>query len=224
MKMGQMKVKVIQAMTRSKRDFLITGPKRTPLASIILAHGAGAPMDSDFMNQIAEGLAECKIRVIRFEFPYMAERRVSGKKRPPNSEKVLIEKWLEVIRYWTSKGQAVYIGGKSMGGRIATQVADLVRVQGVVCLGYPFHPPGKPDKLRTEHLKTIETPTLILQGERDPFGSRQEVPKFHLSRKVTVKWIPDGDHGLKPRKASGLSLESNLHAAISNICRFVAPG
>lgn len=108
-----------------------------------------------------------------------------------------------------------------MGGRMASLVADESGVDGVICLGYPFHPPDKPDKLRTEHLQEITCPTLILQGERDPFGARAEVESYQLSEAVTVEWIPDGNHDLSPRKASGHTTETNMAAVISAAVTFL---
>lgn len=198
-------------------DLLIDGPDRG--TTIILAHGAGAAMDSDFMEAIAHGLAAHRLRVVRFEFPYMAERRRSGKKRPPDREPVLREKWLEVIA--AVEGETVFIGGKSMGGRIASLVADETEVAGLVCLGYPFHPVGKPDRLRIEHLRLLRTPTLILQGERDPFGNRVEVGSYELSSAITMHWLPNGDHSFKPGKASGRTLEENVADGIDQVRRFV---
>jgi uncharacterized protein len=198
-------------------DLLIDGPDRG--TTIILAHGAGAPMDSDFMEALARGLAAHDLRVVRFEFPYMAERRRSGKKRPPDREPVLREKWLEVIA--AVDGETVIIGGKSMGGRIASLVADEAGVAGLVCLGYPFHPVGKPDNLRIEHFRSLRTPTLIVQGERDPFGNPAEVSRYDLSATVTIHWLPDGDHSFKPRKASGRTAEENWAEGIEQVHKFV---
>ena len=97
------------------------------------------------------------------------------------------------------------IGGKSMGGRVASMIADEQsgkgKAAGLFCLGYPFHPPGKPESLRTKHLEAMKTPALICQGTRDIFGSKEEVPFYPLSRKIEVVWFEDGDHDLKPRKA-----------------------
>ena len=108
-----------------------------------------------------------------------------------------------------------------MGGRIASQVADPEKVAGCVCLGYPFHPPGKPDKLRTEHLKTTGVPTLILQGERDPFGNAEEVVAYDLSKNVLLRNVPDGDHSFQPRKSSTATQESNLNLVIESIADFI---
>jgi predicted alpha/beta-hydrolase family hydrolase len=156
---------------------------------------------------------------VRFEFPYMASRRLSGKKKPPDREPVLRETWLKVVKMLGSK--RLVIGGKSMGGRIASLVADEAEVAGLVCLGYPFHPVGKPDRLRVEHLRTIKAPTLILQGERDTFGTREEVAGYNLSPAIRVSWVKDGDHCFKPRKMSGLTEQQNWEAAVGEIAVFL---
>lgn len=205
----------------SKRiDFLLNGPQRNAKATIVLAHGAGAPMDSPFMNIMAESLANLKYKVVRFEFPYMADIRHSGKKKPPNTARILNETWMAVIE--DLNPEALIIGGKSMGGRVASMVAEESGVAACVCLGYPFHPPGKPEKLRTEHLEKIKTPTLIVQGERDTFGTRDEVAGYTISKKVKTAWMPDGDHSFKPRKASGLTLEDNLALATREVDKFAS--
>ena len=108
-----------------------------------------------------------------------------------------------------------------MGGRIASMVADDLGVRGLVCLGYPFHPPGRPEKLRTAHLEGLQTPTLIVQGERDSFGKPDEVRMYPLSKTIRVVWVPDGDHSLKPRKRSGHTEEENLETAADAIAGFV---
>jgi predicted alpha/beta-hydrolase family hydrolase len=203
----------------STPNLLTNGPKRAK-STIILAHGAGASMDTDFMNAFADGLAKRGLRVVRFEFPYMAAKRETGKSRPPDREPVLRETWHHVIG--AVKSDHLFIGGKSMGGRIASLVADEANVAGLVCLGYPFHPTGKSKQLRIEHLKTIRTPTLIVQGERDPFGTREEVAAFKLSKQVRLHWLRDGDHGFKPRKSSGRTLEENWAEGISAVASFMS--
>jgi predicted alpha/beta-hydrolase family hydrolase len=206
-------------MAREFPELLIDGPKRAS-RTIVLAHGAGAGMATPFMNFFAQGLAEKGLRVVRFEFPYMAKRRETGKGGPPNPLPVLRETWLQVIQKLGANG--LVIGGKSMGGRIASLVADEAGVAGLVCLGYPFHPVGKLDQLRVEHLQKIQTPTLILQGERDPFGNREEVASYKLSQAVRVHWLKDGDHDLKPRKSSGHTTEQNWHEALDEIQQFLS--
>ena len=128
--------------------------------------------------------------------------------------------WQEVLAHLGNEN--LVIGGKSMGGRIASLVADEAGVAGLVCLGYPFHPTGKPDKLRTEHLRKLKTPTLILQGERDAFGSRAEVAGYHLPLILEFQWLEDGNHSFKPRKLSGRSETENWDRAVSALVDFVA--
>jgi predicted alpha/beta-hydrolase family hydrolase len=200
-------------------DWLIDGPANAS-CTVVLAHGAGAGMDTPFMTAFAQGLAERGLRVLRFEFPYMAQFRKTGKKRPPDREPALREAWRNVVT--TLAGEKLVIGGKSMGGRIASLVADELEVAGLVCLGYPFHPTGNPERLRIEHLKTIRTPTLIVQGERDPFGNQDEVRAWNLSKNVQIHWLTDGDHSFKPRKSSGRTQEENLRQGIEATAEFIA--
>jgi predicted alpha/beta-hydrolase family hydrolase len=187
---------------------------------LVLAHGAGAAMDSDYMNRIASGVAEADIRVARFEFPYMKKRREDGVRRGPDRAPVLQAAWREAMDELGGP-RGLVIGGKSMGGRIASLVADDASVRGLVCLGYPFHPPGRPEQLRTAHLEKLVTPTLILQGTRDPFGGPREVEAYALSDLIEVAWIEDGDHDHKPRKKSGRSHEQNLSEVIESVAAFV---
>lgn len=189
---------------------------------VILAHGAGTPMDTDFMNFFAEKLAKANIRVLRFEFPYMALRREGHGRRPPNPQKKLLTSWRQVIEMCRviHKGP-LFIGGKSMGGRMASMIADESAVDGLVILGYPFYAPGKQDKPRIDHLIDLETPTLILQGERDPMGSMQTVKSYLLSEKIEITWFADGNHDLKPRKKSGISELDNMSKALSDILYFL---
>lgn len=172
-------------------------------ATIMFAHGAGAPMDSPAMTAIAEALAEDGLRVVRFEFSYMANRRTEGTSKPPPRAEKLNSEYLAAIEALKLDGPLI-IGGKSMGGRVASMIADeqfeADRIAGLLCIGYPFHPIGKPEKLRTEHLKDLRTPTLICQGTRDQFGSMDEVRQYELSPNIRMSWFEDGDHDLKPRK------------------------
>jgi predicted alpha/beta-hydrolase family hydrolase len=204
-------------------DFRVDGPARAPL-TLVLAHGAGAPMDSSFMGAMASGIAAAGFRVARFEFPYMRARREEGRKRPPDREPVLRAAWLDVIRKIAGKNgpSSVAIGGKSMGGRIASLVADEAGVLGLVCLGYPFHPPGAPEKLRVAHLENLKAPTLIVQGERDAFGRREEVARYRLSKAIRVLFLEDGDHSFKPRASSGRTEEQNLADAVAAVAAFLS--
>jgi uncharacterized protein len=193
-------------------DFLID-TATDARATIILAHGAGAPMDSSSMNATARALAGAGFRVARFEFAYMASRRAGHRKPPPRAESLNPE-YREAVEELAAGGPLI-IGGKSMGGRVASMIADDLyatgRVAGLLCLGYPFHPPGKPTQLRTAHLATLKTPTLIVQGTRDEFGTREEVQSYELSSRIEIIWLEDGDHDLKPRKnVSGFTSADHL--------------
>ncbi len=194
----------------------MNGPPKSKW-TVALAHGAGAGMATPFMNTLAGGLSDRGYRVARFEFPYMADRS-SGRRRPPDRETVLRDTWLKVVEL-LGRSRLV-IGGKSMGGRIASLVADEAGVAGLVCLGYPFHPVGKPTQLRTQHLEFIKTPTLILQGQRDPFGGPAEVAGYHLPSTIRLHWLVDGDHSFKPRKSSGTTEAENLAEAVAQIDAF----
>jgi len=200
-------------------DMLFDGP-RSSASTLLLAHGAGAPMDSPFMAHIAVALGERGVRVARFEFPYMRERRDSGKKRPPDGEKKLRARWVEVIDT-LGGADSLVIGGKSMGGRIASMMADEIGARGLVCLGYPFHAPGRADKPRTAHLADLQTTSLIVQGTRDALGSRTEVEGYSLSARIEVAWLEDGDHSFKPRKSSGRTEDQNLDQAVAAVHRFL---
>lgn len=178
------------------------------------------------MNGIAALLVERGIRVARFEFAYMAGRRDGVRKPPPRAETVMGE-YREVVAQLGARQHPLLIGGKSMGGRVASMVADELhrdaRITGLVCLGYPFHPLGKPAQLRTAHLAHLETPALICQGTRDPFGTRDEVAGYDLSPAIELRWLEDGDHELRPRKAvSGFTFGEHLAAAADAVAEFAA--
>ena len=177
-----------------------------PRPTLLLAHGAGAPMDSPFLVDLSRRLEGHGLDVVRFEFPYMAARR-EGRRPGPDPMPRLEASFAEHFRGLADRigGARLAIGGKSMGGRVATRVADALGAHRVVVFGYPFHPPGKPElprpNARTTHLETLRTPTLIIQGTRDPFGGRTEVESYELSAAIRVHWIEDGDHDLRCRKA-----------------------
>jgi predicted alpha/beta-hydrolase family hydrolase len=188
--------------------------------TVLLAHGAGAPMDSPSMQAVTLALADVGFRVARFEFSYMAARRSGGRAPPPKAEK-LIPEYREAVRSLPS-GTRLIIGGKSMGGRVASMVADELYVAGQIighlCLGYPFHPPNKPQQKRTAHLAQLRTPTIIAQGTHDPFGTPDEVAAYFLSPAIEILWLEDGDHDLKPRKSvSGFTQSDHLGALATHV-------
>jgi len=218
---------------------------------VLLAHGAGAPMDSPFLNGMGRLLTDRGLRVSRFEFEYMAMRRDGGKRRPPPRVETLIPEYRRAVEELRAAEDAqpqgrLIIGGKSMGGRVASLVADelfsLGMIDGLVCLGYPFHPPNKPDVLRTAHLSDLRCPALIVQGERDPFGTRAEITGeeptgteaspnalragastskgYELSPAIRFAWIPTGDHDFRPRAGSGFTRAGNLTLAADAVAAF----
>lgn len=195
-------------------DFLRDGPEDAEVR-LVLAHGAGAPMDSPFLTCVARGLAARGAAVARFEFPYMR----SGKRKPPDREPVLLDAWREA---WAALGPGWAVGGKSLGGRMASLVADELGAPALVCLGYPFHPPGRPERVRTAHLSALRTPTLIVQGSRDPFGSPEDVAGYDLSAAVEVTWIPEGDHSWKPPARTGRTESQNLEEGVEAVWRFLS--
>lgn len=211
-------------------DFLVSGPNAGPI--LLLAHGAGGAMTSPFMEQIAELLAARGLATARFEFGYMAARRTGGKKRPPPKAEKLAPEYDAAIQAAMERwpGRHLLIGGKSMGGRIASFIADMHvaqgRCAGLVCLGYPFHPPSylpaKPAELRTAHLTGLACPALFVQGERDPFGSRAEIEEMTLSPAISFHWAGDGDHDLGPRGGKGFTRKGNLAAAADAIAAFAS--
>ena len=184
--------------------------------TLVLAHGAGQGADSPFMETMAVLLAARGLRVVRFDFPYMARARAEGRRRPPDPRARLLACWGAVLDALERAGEdpaRLIIGGKSMGGRMASLAALERPVAGLLCLGYPFHPPGKPGSTRIEHLEDIATPTLICQGERDPFGRPDEVACYRLGPAVELVWIADGEHSFKPTRGSGLRWEDTLTQA-----------
>lgn len=206
-------------------EFLRTGPD-TATVTLILGHGAGAGMDSPFLVLISELLATRGIRVARFEFGYMAARRRGGKRRPPPKADTLDGEMIAAVRAIAEHGAGTLaIGGKSMGGRVASHVYGALHdeglVAGLVCLGYPFHPPKTPERLRTSHLAELTAPALFVQGERDPFGSRAEVEAMALPPSIAFHWAHDGDHDLGPRGGSGTTRRGNMEAAADAVTDFL---
>ncbi|MEK1908109.1 MAG: alpha/beta family hydrolase [Pseudomonas sp.] len=221
--MGKGKAGVIDEDQCRANGWLWNGAGGMSQATLILAHGAGAPMDSAFMQRMAELLAVRGIGVLRFEFPYMAARRADGGKRPPNPQAQLLECWRQVYSQVRKEvAGPLAIGGKSMGGRMASLLADELAADALVCLGYPFHAVGKQDKPRVAHLAELRTPSLIVQGERDAMGNRETVVSYTLSPAIRLEWLVAGDHDLKPLKASGFTHEQHLQTAADAVAAFVS--
>jgi uncharacterized protein len=207
-------------------DILSTGNQASETL-IMLAAGAGAPVTSGWMERMAGLLAEAGLGVMRLDFSYMTARESEGSRRPPPKAEKLIGEYEAAVAQVSGRlgaKQRLLIGGKSMGGRVASLAAqslfDTKTIAGLVCLGYPFHPPDKPEQLRTAHLKALTCPTLFVQGERDPFGGRDDVDGYGLAPAIEVRWAVDGDHDFKARRGSGSTLAVNMQAAAAHIHTF----
>ncbi|CAG8998514.1 MAG: hypothetical protein CENE_00465 [Candidatus Celerinatantimonas neptuna] len=195
---------------------LLEGPVNAPL--LVLAHGAGAGFSHEFFQALVPMLTD-EIAVLRFNFSYMQKMLRLGKRHPPDRLPKLIDAFHEVIPQWP---QRVFIGGKSMGGRVATHVA-LQRndISGVIVFGFPFHASGKTLENRASHFTDLVHPTLIFQGERDPFGNYAEIKAYHLSSYVRLCWLKDADHSFIPRKRSGLTQLDHLSSIARQVKEFI---
>jgi predicted alpha/beta-hydrolase family hydrolase len=193
-------------------------------ATLVLAHSAGSPMDSPWLTTMCTLLGDRGIRTARFEFAYMAGRRLGTRRPPPKAERSMDEYRDAVAEVVALAGSPALIGGKSYGGRVASLVADELHdtgsVAGLVCLGYPFHPPQRPEQLRTAHLLTLRTPALICQGTRDPFGGEDEVASYGLPGTIDVRWFP-GDHDVQPR--TRLAAVADVVAEFAERARMTSP-
>jgi predicted alpha/beta-hydrolase family hydrolase len=192
-----------------------SGPK-----VLVLAHGAGTGQRHPFMVQVSRSVAQRGIDVVTFDFPYMQQKR-----NVPDKAPVLEAAFRDAIteaRTRVTPEHALFIGGKSMGGRMATHLAaqKYDGLYGVVALGYPLHPPGKPDQLRVAHLPSIEVPVLIVQGERDTFGTPDELRPVlsDLRSRVTLHVVAGGDHSLAVRRATDFA------AVADTIARWIHDG
>lgn len=203
-------------------NIIYNGLETAPL--FVFAHGAGAAMDSDFMVRVSTGLVMHNIRVARFNFNYMQQAIDSGKSRPPERATQLIKQFKTLL---AKINTPCVIGGKSMGGRMASLLAaqldtdKATNIKGVACLGYPFHPMGKLKKLRIDHFSDVGLPQLIIQGTRDPLGSESDVNGYSLPECIQWLWLDDGDHNLKPRIKSGFSYAQHLEKSIWHLANFI---
>ncbi|MCL1126031.1 dienelactone hydrolase family protein [Shewanella surugensis] len=201
-------------------EYLVNGSGCDVL--VIFAHGAGANMHSEFMEQLAQGVGANDVQVVRFNFPYMRANVLDGKRRPPDRAVKIILDFNQQIKLLKNKfcPKKVILMGKSMGGRMSAIVAADTSVDGVICLGYPFIPLKGGDP-RLAPIVECAAPLLVVQGERDKFGNKGAVNTWPEMEKVNVHWLTDGDHSFKPRKASGLTLEANMALAIAHCQQFI---
>ena len=188
-------------------------------AQLIFAHGAGQGMESDFMQRCKLLFEERGVQCKLFDFDYMANMKQSGKRRPPERLPALIAQFQAQMP--TQSQLPTFIGGKSMGSRVATHILQDSDAHGAICFGYPFHPPGKPEKTRTEHLGQINKPVLVMQGERDPFGKPDEIAAYALPANFSVAYVPSGEHSFKATRSSGISWQDNMQFAVSQACQFI---
>jgi len=192
--------------------------KHCPGVTLILGHGAGADQTSDFVVSFGSGLAARGIDVVTFNFLYREQhRRIPD---PNDKLEACYHSVIEAVREQMKSGRHdLAIGGKSMGGRIASQVAagGVAELASLVFLGYPLHPPGRPDRLRAKHLLDIKAPMLFVQGSRDAFGTPEELRPIvtSLEPPADVYVVEGGDHSFKVRKGAGVG-QDDIYCAIQN--------
>ena len=202
------------------------GPQRGADRAVLLAHGAGADMRAAALTVVADALAGERIPSLRFDFPYrQAGRRAPD--RPPVLLAAVRAAAAELARRTKLPPERLVLGGRSMGGRICSMAvaddADPLPALGLVLLGYPLHPPGKPERLRVEHFPSIVVPVLFVSGTRDAFAAPDELERHAEQIKGPVRfwWLETADHGFKPLKASGLTPAAALAAAAEAVVGFV---
>lgn len=196
-------------------------------AQLLLTHGAGASCQSDFMQQLAVALRTQGIAVTLFNFDYMQTRLLNNSKRPPPRAALLVPELTQALSELKT-ALPLFVGGKSMGGRVASLWAaqqaklhesSIERVQAVFAYGYPFHPPRK-SSWRTEHFSRLKCPLHIIQGERDPFGNKTELSAMSWPA-ITIDWLSSADHDFKPLKSSGLSQATLITQAATLTSRYI---
>lgn len=190
---------------------------------LLMAHGAGAGHDSPFLMHLREALASQGVQSLALEFDYMRRIRVEGRRRPPPRIDQLVgemARWCDIVSH--SRIAPLWLGGKSMGGRVASLLAARDGATGLVLCGYPFHPPRKAQQTRLGHWPSITCPTLVLQGTRDPFGNREDVEGYALPSQAQVHFVEDGDHDWKPRKRSGYDQSMHIDTAARLIADYMA--
>ncbi|MFP4138503.1 MAG: alpha/beta family hydrolase [Halomonas sp.] len=189
---------------------------------LLIAHGAGAGQDSIFLQRLRGALAGQGVQTLAIEFAYLQRMRREGRRRPPPGVGSLVEEmaaWRDLLSH--PGLPPLWLGGKSLGGRVASLLAARDGAAGLALCGYPFHPPRRPERLRLDHWPELACPTLVVQGTRDPFGAREEVAGYALPAVVHLHWLEDGDHDWKPRRASGLTQAALIDQGAAAIAAFI---
>lgn len=193
------------------------GPATGPI--VIFAHGAGAGPESEFMREIAQGLVRQGIAIVRFEFPYWAQIRATGKRRPPNPQAQLQDALIEIAARYQHR--PLWLMGKSMGARVAFLCADQLNALGTIGLGFPFHPQGKPEKNRTTELHNQRACNLVVQGTHDGMGNQAWVEQQALPENLHINWLATGNHDLVPHKSSGLDARASWQRVVLYVSQFI---
>jgi hypothetical protein len=203
-------------------EYAYQGPKRGADRAVLLAHGAGADMNAKALTVTADALADVKVPSLRFDFPYKAAGRRSPD-RPPVLEASVRDAVRELTKRTKLPPDRLVLGGRSMGGRICSMVAATDGALALALLGYPLHPPGKPENLRVDHFAKLRMPVLFVSGTRDAFGTPEELKRHAkaITGRVTFEWIETGDHSFRPLKASGLTADAALAAVAARVAEFV---
>lgn len=204
-------------------SYAFQGPKRGADRAVLLAHGAGSDLHAAALTAVADALAAAKIPSLRFNFPYRDAGR-GGPDRPPALQAAVRDAVAECCRRAKLPPERVVMGGRSMGGRICSVVAAEDGALGLVLLGYPLHPPGRPEQLRVDHFRHLRMPVLFASGTRDAFGTPQELKRYarRVKGTVTFHWVESGDHGFKPLKSSGMTQEEAFAGVAGAVVAFVA--
>lgn len=209
-------------------DGLWRGPRRGADRAVLLAHGAGSDSRAPVLVAVADALAAAGIPSLRFDFPYR-QRGARAPDRPPVLAAAVRDAAVALARRSRLPPERLVLGGRSMGGRVCSLVvagadgAPALPAAGLALLGYPLHPPGKPERLRIEHFPQVRVPVLFASGTRDAFGSPDELRRHarRIEGTVTWHWVEDGDHAFKPRKASGLTVEDAQAGVAAAVVAFV---
>jgi predicted alpha/beta-hydrolase family hydrolase len=192
--------------------YAFQGPRRGADRAVLLAHGAGSDKDAPVLRSVASTLADARVPSLRFDYPYRVAKKRSPD-RPPVLERATRDAAAELAKRSGLPAERLVLGGRSMGGRYCSMVVGdeelPVPALGLLLLGYPLHPAGQPDRLRVEHFARLRVPCLFVSGTRDSLATQRGLTKAAKKIKGTVSfhWLDSADHGYRPLKSSGRSLQ-----------------